>query len=549
MGDGIRALSNARASLTVLANDEDALRKTMRAAQGMSGDSTTALTEVQGKLGDARRQIEDAVAELSKGDIDTKKGARKSSVKAAETRIAAAETARAEATAKLVKVAPNAGDAAAGAAINAAAGVLANAGKALENAKVAARQSNRQTDTIPRRLLHGFLVIAVWVVVTFVWARWTNPSQEVYWSAFFAWVVVVGILLLVIARNADDGILGPIIGQDKRLSTSKTQVAIWTIAVGFGIAFVTARVLFSAAKIEEVLNPERLDEYLILLGGPFAAGVLAKLTTAAKVDNGTLQKTDATETKPGQLFQDDSGNTDLVDSQYLMFNLIVLGYFLIDLARTSVLPEIPTVLLGLTSAAAVTYTANKAIERNAPIVTAVSPKSCLPGDQIHITGRNFTAGVEDPDIAFATVLIDGYAGELHGLGGSTDTDIVILVPTSLAAGSKALTVRTQAKVTSAPFLIDVLDYQPIIFGLNEPAVVGKPATIVGRNLRSLGAPGPTENVGVTIGGLAAIGEATDTTLTFDVPDGLTKGSDVALTVSRAGSTSLPITVHLKSSVR
>ena len=39
------------------------------------------------------------------------------------------------------------------------------------------------------------------------------------------------------------------------------------------------------------------DEYLILLGGPFAAAVLARGITGSKVENGTIQKTGTTETE------------------------------------------------------------------------------------------------------------------------------------------------------------------------------------------------------------------------------------------------------------
>ena len=70
------------------------------------------------------------------------------------------------------------------------------------------------------------------------------------------------------------------------------------------------------------------DDYLLLLGGPVAAAVLAKGIVVSQLNNGTLTKTPAPDDAPlrvGDLVSADDGSVDLVDFQYSRFNLIALG--------------------------------------------------------------------------------------------------------------------------------------------------------------------------------------------------------------------------------
>ena len=543
----MRAMTNARASLNDLVDGSVLLQQSMQAAEGASQETTSGLEVVRSKLEAARSEIDLAVTDLTTSDVSGDKAARRSSAKAAKTRLDVAETAKAEAGRQLAALSKaKTGDPSAGPAISAAAGMLVDAERAAASARVAVKQSERLATPFSTRMTHTFFIVAVPVILVGLWQLFAKPDPNLLGSAVFAWVVVGVVLLFVTFRDAENGVIGPVIGVDKRLSTSKVQIAIWSIVVGFGISFLVGRVMWMGVDIETALPPELLDDYLILLGGPFAAGVLAKLTTTQKVENGTLQKTEAAETTAGQIFRDDAGNADLIDSQYVMFNLIALGYFLVQLAMTATLPVIPMVLLGLTSAAALTYTANKAVERNAPIITSVSPKSCLPGQRIRVTGLNFYAGVEDPATARVAVLIEGHPGELRPAPGSLKTELTIDLPLALTTGTKALTVRTAANVESAAYWIDVVDNLPILFGLSAPAEPGKPATIVGGNLLSPGSGESEETVAVSIGGLAVVGTAHEAEVLFTVPESLTPGTDVALTVSRGTSTSAPITVHLKN---
>src|ERR671936_769290 len=58
-----------------------------------------------------------------------------------------------------------------------------------------------------------------------------------------------------------------LVGQDHRASTSKTVVAVWTFLIGWGLLSAVLTSIFGA----DVDWPSLQEEYLLLLGGPFAA--------------------------------------------------------------------------------------------------------------------------------------------------------------------------------------------------------------------------------------------------------------------------------------
>jgi hypothetical protein len=155
-----------------------------------------------------------------------------------------------------------------------------------------------------------------------------------------------------------------------------------------------------------------MDKYLILLGGPFAAAVLAKGIVSAKTTSGTLQvpanqaaSIDAVSApvtpaagsaKPPEvsdIVANNPGELDLVDTQYLVFNLVLFVYaagtFISNTGNANFrLPDLPATLLGLTSLSALTYVGNKAAQRSAPGISGVTHASDAAGIDIVITGTN-----------------------------------------------------------------------------------------------------------------------------------------------------------------
>jgi hypothetical protein len=195
------------------------------------------------------------------------------------------------------------------------------------------------------------------------------------------------------------------VGKDGRWSTSKVQALLWTYAVLFGLAS-----LIVAAWLGDDMgweNQKKLglqEEYLILLGGPFAAAVLSKAITTQKVEEGTLPKPEATEPAGTlgegvrEVISDDTGDTDLVDTQYFLFNLLALGYFIgtFTFNLHDGFPDLPDLLVGLTSVSAATYVAKKATERGAPSLSSVHPRKGRKDDVVDVWGRNIVLRIDDP---------------------------------------------------------------------------------------------------------------------------------------------------------
>ena len=153
------------------------------------------------------------------------------------------------------------------------------------------------------------------------------------------------------------------VGADGRWSTSKVQALLWTYAIVFALValFVADHLGLESGQGGELSfsGIEFREEYLLLLGGPFAAAVLAKGIMTTKVENGTITKPEAPTEKSAvtgfrEVISDDGGNVDLVDFQYFLFNLVALSFFLVAFLPNlgEGLPELPQFLVGLTSTSA-----------------------------------------------------------------------------------------------------------------------------------------------------------------------------------------------------
>jgi hypothetical protein len=185
------------------------------------------------------------------------------------------------------------------------------------------------------------------------------------------------------------GIKSLVMGADGRASTSKTQAVLWTFAVFYALVFLLvwgrstncgddalrehgacqeatgARVAFDA-----VVEGELQEEYYVLLGFPLVVAVAAKAITTAKVQDRTVVKEDIAPDQGGvlqglsELVSNDRGESDLLDFQYLAFNLLTLAYFFAQFLTEpgAGLPDVPPTLLALSGASTAVYTAKKALE-------------------------------------------------------------------------------------------------------------------------------------------------------------------------------------------
>jgi hypothetical protein len=143
---------------------------------------------------------------------------------------------------------------------------------------------------------YGWAVLVLAALAGLYFAARAAPGWGLQWP-FAAGVspirraVVVAILLTaaVLAvmsafRRRDGGLRSYLIGGDGRFSTSQTQAALWTLALAFVLACLLLRAPFGEPGGTFAAGFDSLDEaYLLLLGGPAAAWVLARRVTAGKV--------------------------------------------------------------------------------------------------------------------------------------------------------------------------------------------------------------------------------------------------------------------------
>lgn len=223
-----------------------------------------------------------------------------------------------------------------------------------------------------------------------------------------------------------------ILGEDGRTSTSKTFILMWTLLVGWALVtlliageLVSAHACVSgshaaavkACKQDEVgllqlgwrhfVDTGLAGSYLVLLGIPAGAGVLAKGITQQQVASSagfkTTKRRGASDlgairqfiARVAEVFSADDGSTDIADFQYLIFNLITGVYFVAQFLNPdgSGLPTIPDTLLGLTGVSAGLYVGKKAVSRSQPTISGVFPQPLHDGSEFTIIG---TALGNDP---------------------------------------------------------------------------------------------------------------------------------------------------------
>jgi hypothetical protein len=244
--------------------------------------------------------------------------------------------------------------------------------------------------------------------MTFLWALLAGAGAA---------IVYVG-LCLAFARQHP---LRLIEGFDGRLSTSKAQWFLWTAAVVFGyVAVYTAR----AVNGDHNALSNVPHNVLIALGFSTTTAVAAKGITAGYKGAGNVVKLPATSSSAADLVSDDSGTPDLSKTQLLIFTLIAVGIFIVNVfdqinaitihgatAANSALPDIDTTLMILMGLSQGGYLGKKVVTTGTVGTLVPTSVSVAAGPALAtIYGSGFgdpPAGVPVPD--GCAVLLDGYA--------------------------------------------------------------------------------------------------------------------------------------------
>jgi hypothetical protein len=418
----------------------------------------------------------------------------------------------------------------AGPAVAAAAGALVVEKKASANQAAAA---GRWSLVIALGSLVVVLPLLAWVIR---WAGWTLTGQR---------------------RGAQQPRLfwgrSLVVGQDNRVSTSKTTALVWTYTVAAAIAsFIIARWLGHPGGFNAFLRQGLDAKYALLFGGPLAAAILAKGIVSAQIDSGQTAKPPAENPSLGQLAQDDTGQADLGDLQYLLFNLVALLFFYGEFLRApqSGMPTMPDVLVGLTSVAAAGYVGKKSLS-GPPVISDVRPPSQVVGEPVTLV----TSGIVQPgdDLSVLTVAFGGAAGRITEPMTTTTTQGVLLdapVPKN-AAGIVNISVSVP-NGKSAQWPGFKVKPQVIADRSTLTAPLGGRARVVTSGVSGLGPR--LAGLAVTIDSRAAGAELdaadpTNNTLVVTVPAAITIPAEAAQTVTSlvvtspgGSSDSIPFTV-------
>jgi hypothetical protein len=196
--------------------------------------------------------------------------------------------------------------------------------------------------------------------------------------------------------------------------------------------------------------------------------------TSAKVATGALLKPASTD--PGgvpagvaELATDDTGQVDLLDLQYLLFNVVTLVYFFVQFFThiSDGLPAIPSTLLTLSGVSTVAYGVKKALESSTgPVITAVTPSQMdrTAGATVLVTGRTLLAATA-ANGSCQVLLVDrnGMAPlAVDVTNGWSATSIVATLTAAAVAlppGPATVVVRDDAGNQSDPFPVQLLPSQ------------------------------------------------------------------------------------------
>ena len=230
---------------------------------------------------------------------------------------------------------------------------------------------------------------------------------------------------------------------------------------------VTAESVFSAGGTSGGEDSD-WDNYLLLLGGPFAAAVLAKASTATKAAAGDIQVVaGAAATEPvqgdaevsgtqepaaGDLLTDNAGNLRLADTQYVIFNVVLFAYVASQFTNKAAsgdfgLPEVPATILALTGVSAAGYVAAKVSERSRPGITGARYTAATGA--LSVTGVNLRPpGLSDLEAQAVTRVLATNPAETVTPQSVTSTALEAQLTTGRASGTFTIKIVTAGNVAT-----------------------------------------------------------------------------------------------------
>ncbi|MFE9336045.1 hypothetical protein [Streptomyces sp. NPDC007063] len=294
-----------------------------------------------------------------------------------------------------------------------------------------------------------------------------------------AGVSAVGLSVAAWLHRPRGGVLAPVIGEDNRLSTSRTVAASWVLLSVFAVLVLAVELAAAPTSGDRRalltgLDLSRGAGVVTVLALTCAVAVVVRRTVAVRVQGRRLQKVRADRPHAADLLTDDAGRGAFSDVQYVLINGVAVVFAAVRLSRQPErLPDLPWGLALLVVVSAATYLAGKYAEGGRPVVLSVvraremgdlhSP--IRTGDDIEIRGAGFVPpGATAPD-RLARVVVRIGAVHVHaplipvtgGFAGPADTALNVPVPAEVEPGRVEVQVVTAAGAETNRYPIDVVE--------------------------------------------------------------------------------------------
>ena len=345
-------------------------------------------------------------------------------------------------------------------------------------------------------------LVAVWAALgvlllaeltTALAAGWTLARTAGLLAGF---ATAVPLSLAAYLHRSRGGVLAPVIGEDNRLSTSRTVAGGWLLLTAYSVLFLALELAFSPhpQRLLSGLELARAAGLLTVLALSCAVAVYVRRTVAVRVAAQRLQKVRADRPRAADLLTDDAGRGSFSDVQYVLVCAVALVFTAVRLVRRpDQLPDVPWGLAALFVVSAATYLAGKYAEGGRPVVLSVVRARDIgdlhapirTGDDIEIRGAGFVPpGAGAPDrlarmvvrvgsVHVPVPLIPTPTGSGDASGGGTaraevadggadfgnpsDATLVVPVPVEVEPGRVDVQVVTAAGVETNRYPIDVAD--------------------------------------------------------------------------------------------
>ncbi|MES4888323.1 hypothetical protein [Streptomyces sp. NPDC096012] len=312
--------------------------------------------------------------------------------------------------------------------------------------------------------------------LTAIGPGWTDARTAALLAAL---VVAAALTTACRLHRARGGALAPVIGEDNRISTSRTVAACWVLFVAYAILLLAARLAAASDHTQRDALLSGLDlargaGTVTVLCVVCGIAVLVRRVVGLRILAQRLQKVPAHRPRAADLLTDDSGRGTFADIQYVAVSAVALLFAAVRLARRpDQLPDLPWGLGAIVLISAATYLAGKYAEGGRPailsVVRAREPGDLdgpiRTGDDIEIRGIGFVPpGAHGADRLSRMVVRIGTV-DVHvplvpvpgGFRNPTDTVLTVPVPAEVEPGSVPVQVVTAAGVATNRCVVEITE--------------------------------------------------------------------------------------------